>query len=83
MATSHKVLVFESKKWIGGSQKLWVENHLDPIVTIIEQLATSQGAHDGVGGVINDVVSRDGRQKRRALSVDTSLQTNDVVFGEL
>lgn len=59
VATSHKVLVLETEKGIGGRQKLGMENDFDPVVTIVEQLATSQGAHDGVGGVVYDVVCRD------------------------
>ena len=83
VATSHKVLVLEAEERISGRQELGMENDLDPIVTIIEQLATSQAAHDGIRRIVDDVVSRYRWKKRRALSKDTPLQTNDVVFGEL
>jgi hypothetical protein len=37
-------------------------------------LAASQRAHDGVGGIVDDVVGRYRRQQRRSLSKDTTLQ---------
>ena len=58
VATPHKVLVLKAEQWIGGRQELGMENNLDPIVTIIEQLATSQRTHDGIRRIVNDVVSR-------------------------
>jgi hypothetical protein len=58
VATSHKVLVLEPEQGIGGRQKLRMENDFDSVVTIVKQLAASQGAHDGVGSVVYDVVCR-------------------------
>ena len=43
--------------------------YLDSVVSVVEELAASDGAHDGVGGVAHDVVRRDGRQVGRRLRV--------------
>ena len=82
MAASHEVLVVEAEERVGGGQELGMEDDLDPVGAGVEELAASEGAHDGVGGVVDDVVRRDGRKQRRSLSEDATLQPDDVVLGQ-
>ena len=50
--------------------------YLDSVVSVVEELAASDGAHDGVGGVAHDVVRRDGRQVGRRLRVHAPEQSS-------
>ncbi len=62
MTASDEILIIKTEQRIRRGQKLRVENDFDAIVTIVKELATSEGTHDGVCGVVDDVVGGDRRQ---------------------
>ena len=54
--------------------------YLDTVVFLVEELATAEVHKDGITGVIDDVVGRDGGQRASLGCVDTTLQADCVLL---
>lgn len=59
-----------------------MEDDLDAVPTVVKQLAPAKGIHNGVGGVVDDIVGSNGRKGRGILREDTSLELDDVILGQ-
>lgn len=59
MASSHELLVIESKNGIVAIQEIGVEDDFDTVVTVVEQFDTTDLVENGVVSVISHVVSDD------------------------
>ena len=60
MAASNKLLITESKQWVVTVQKVRVEDYFDPVIRIIEQVASLQGQEHWILFIFTDIVGCDG-----------------------
>jgi hypothetical protein len=88
VAAAHKLLVVHGEQRAGALQELWMKYDLDSVVSVVEQLTLSQGIKNGIDGIVNDIVSANGRQARSLnrrvhalFQLDNVLVTQDIVAG--
>lgn len=81
VATASELLVIDGEQRIRRVEELRVENDLHAILSVVEQLASSDGEKNLILGVVDDVVGADGR-KRLSIDAEGAALQLDYVFLE-
>jgi hypothetical protein len=81
VTTTDELFIVHGQDWVVGVDKFRVEDNLDTVRGLVEKLDLANVVEDRVTGVVSHVVSDDGRQRVTLQSKDTSLEVDDIVFG--
>lgn len=56
--------------------------YLDPVMMVIEELASSEGIHHWILGILDNIMCRNGWKVRSSLCKNAPFEPDNVIFGQ-